>query len=85
VPVLCLNSQSEIEVVMSSNDRTILTTCQIHGSKGFCNLRVSKIDGEIVLNPHVDGSCILRLDETAARQLFEVLGVRRDKPAGGKG
>jgi hypothetical protein len=35
---------------------------------------VTKINGEIVLNPHVDDSCILRLDETAARQLFEVLG-----------
>ena len=58
---------------MSANDRTISTTCQIHGSKGFCNLRVTKIDGEIVLNPHVDGSCVLRLDETAATQLFDIL------------
>jgi hypothetical protein len=59
---------------MSANDRTIAITCQIHGCRGFCNLRVSKIDDEIVLNPHVDGSCILRFDETAASQLFEVLG-----------
>jgi hypothetical protein len=66
--------QSKIEVVMSTNDRTIATTCQIHGSKGFCNLRVSKINGEIVLNPHVDGSCVLRLDHTAATQLFDILG-----------
>jgi hypothetical protein len=55
-------------------DRTIPTTCQIHGCRGFCNLRVSKIDGEIVLNPHVDGSCVLRLDRTAATQLFDALG-----------
>ena len=55
-------------------DRTILTTCQIHGCRGFCNLRVSKIDGEIVLNPHVDGSCVLKLDRTAATQLFDILG-----------
>lgn len=59
---------------MSVNDRTIPTTCQIHGSKGFCNLQVTKINGEIVLNPHVAGSCILRLDETAAAQLFNILG-----------
>jgi hypothetical protein len=59
---------------MSANDRTIAITCQIHGCRGFCNLRVSKIDGEIVLNPHVDGSCVLRFDEMAATQLFEVLG-----------
>lgn len=32
---------------------------------GVCSLRVSKIGGEIVLNPHVDGSCVLRLDETS--------------------
>jgi hypothetical protein len=72
--VLCPDSQSEIEVVMSATDRTIAITCEIHGSKGFCNLRVTKINGEIVLNPHVDGSCVLRLDEVAATQLFEVLG-----------
>jgi hypothetical protein len=54
-------------------DRTIPTTCQIHGCRGFCNLRVSKIDGEIVLNSHVDGSCVLRLDRTAATQLLTLL------------
>jgi hypothetical protein len=54
-------------------DRTIPTTCQIHGCRGFCNLRVSKTDSEIVLNPHVDGSCVLRLDRTAANQLFAAL------------
>ena len=59
---------------MSADDWTISITCQIHDSKGFCNLRVTKIDGEIVLNPHVDGSCVLRLDETAATQLFDILG-----------
>jgi hypothetical protein len=56
------------------HDRTISTTCQIHGSRGFCNLRVSKVNGEIVLNPHVDGSCVLSLDSTAATQLFDILG-----------
>jgi hypothetical protein len=61
---------------MSANDRTIPTTCQIHGSRGFCNLRVTKINGEIVLNPHVAGSCIIKLDKTAATQLFDILGER---------
>jgi hypothetical protein len=69
-----LDSGPEIEAVMSADDRTIPTTCQIHGCQGFCNLRVSKIGGEIVLNPHVDGSCVLRLDHTAASQLFDILG-----------
>jgi hypothetical protein len=71
---MCLGSSSEIEVVMSADDRTISTTCQIHGARGFCNLRVSKIDGEIVLDPHVAGSCVLRLNEAAATQLFDILG-----------
>jgi hypothetical protein len=73
---MCLDPQSDIEVVMSADDRTIPTTCQIHGSKGFCNLRVTKIDSEIVLDPHVGGACVLRLDETAATQLFDLLGER---------
>lgn len=59
---------------MSTNDRTISITCQVHGCRGFCNLRVSKVNGEIVLNPHVDGSCVLSLDEAAATQLFDLLG-----------
>ena len=40
MPSLCPDSESEIEVVVSANDRTISTTCQIHDSRGFCNLRV---------------------------------------------
>lgn len=55
--------------------RTIPATCQTHrGCRGFCNLRVTKIDGDIVLDPHVDGSCVITLDETAATQLFDILG-----------
>jgi hypothetical protein len=71
---MCLDSNSEIEAVMSADDRTISITCQIHGSRGFCNLRVNKVNGEIVLNPHVDGSCVLSFDEAAATQLFDILG-----------
>jgi hypothetical protein len=69
-----LDFGSEVEDVMSANDRTISTTCQIHDSSRFCNLRISKVNGEIVLNPHVDGSCALRLNEAAATQLFDILG-----------
>lgn len=66
--------ETAIGIVMSAQHRTIPTTCQIHGSKGFCNLRLTKTDGEIVLDPHVGGACVLRLDEGAATQLFELLG-----------
>ncbi len=54
-------------------ERTFPITCQIHGCRGYCNLRVSMLNGEIVLNPHIDGSCALRLDRTAATQLFDAL------------
>jgi hypothetical protein len=35
----------------------------VHSSIGFCNLRLRKLAGLIELNPHVDGSCILRFDK----------------------
>ncbi len=57
-----------------NSQRTIAATCQIHGSRGFCNLRLTKVDGEIVLDPHVAGSCVIILDETAATALFDLLG-----------
>lgn len=56
------------------NHRTISTTCQTHGGSGFCNLRVSKAGGDITLDPHVAGRCVIVLDEAAATQLFGVLG-----------
>ena len=32
-----------------------------------------KLNGEIVLDPHVTGACVIILDEDAATALFEVL------------
>ncbi|MDQ3765394.1 MAG: hypothetical protein M3460_29215 [Actinomycetota bacterium] len=58
----------------SRDRRTIPTTCRIHGAAGFCNLRVSRVNGDIVLDPHVDGSCVIVLNEAAAKQLFDALG-----------
>ncbi len=41
-----------------AHGRTIPVTCQTHGgARGFCNLRIRKADGDIVLDPHVTGSC----------------------------
>jgi hypothetical protein len=58
-----------------SNRRTIAATCSTHRSGvGFCNLRVTKVDGTIVFDPHVTGSCVITLDEDGARVLFEALG-----------
>ena len=54
-------------------DRTIVATCQIHGARGFCNLRVTKAGDGIVLNPHVAGSCVITLDEAGAAALRDLL------------
>lgn len=54
--------------------RTVSATCQIHrGCKGFCNLRLTKVGGEIVLDPHVTGCCVIRFDETEARTVRDTL------------
>ncbi|MDQ3765703.1 MAG: hypothetical protein M3460_31155 [Actinomycetota bacterium] len=54
--------------------RTIPATCQTHrGCRGYCNLRVSQINGEVVLDPHVDGSCVITLDKTAALAMRDTL------------
>jgi hypothetical protein len=54
-------------------DRTISATCQMHGSKGFCNLRVTRAGDGIVLNPHVAGSCVIALDEAGTDALRDLL------------
>ena len=54
-------------------DRTITATCQVHGAKGFCNLRVTKAGDGIVLNPHVAGSCVITLDEAGVAALRDLL------------
>jgi hypothetical protein len=57
------------------NRRAIPVTCGVHrGPRGFANLVVErKPNGDIVLDPHVTGQCVIILDQTAARALFEVL------------
>lgn len=62
--------------MVRSNRRTIPVTCTTHpGGTNFCNLLMLKEgDGTIVLDPHVAGCCVLRLDEKAATTIFETLG-----------
>jgi hypothetical protein len=57
-----------------SKRRTIHASCALHrGPAGFTNLRVSKLDGMIELDPHVAGGCVILLDEDGARVLSEAL------------
>jgi hypothetical protein len=58
----------------SSGRRTISATCALHrGPRGFTNLLVSKRDATIVLDPHVDGSCVIFLDQDGATALCDTL------------
>jgi hypothetical protein len=58
------------------NRKAIPVTCALHkGPQGFANLVVErKPDGDIVLDMHVTGACIIILDEAGATALFDVLG-----------
>lgn len=54
--------------------KVIHASCSMHqGAMGFVNLVVSKRNGEIQLDPHVDGSCLLTLSEDEACALRDVL------------
>lgn len=56
------------------NRQAIPVTCALHqGPRGFANLVVErKHNGEIILDPHVTGACVIIFDEDAATALFEV-------------
>ena len=58
----------------SESRKTIPATCALHrGAAGFTNLLVKLSDRMIVLDPHVDGCCVITLNEAAARALYDVL------------
>ena len=57
--------------------RLIAATCRVHGgTPGFTNLVVTREvgSGRIVLDPHATRSCVIALDQPAARELHVVLG-----------
>ncbi len=58
----------------TGNRRVIHASCSVHGGcRGFTNLAVSKLDGEIMLDPHVTGACVITLDESGATVLRDLL------------
>ncbi|MGH3522209.1 MAG: hypothetical protein ACRDU4_05125 [Mycobacterium sp.] len=57
------------------NRRVIMVHCTVHGgAKGFTNLVISKRDGQIVMDPHATGGCVVVFDEKAAAELFGTIG-----------
>ena len=70
----CLGMFGQGQPVRSRRRKTIPATCGLHrGPIGFANLLVSKRDGTIVLDPHVDGPCVIYLDPDGATQLCDTL------------
>jgi hypothetical protein len=58
----------------SGHRKVIHATCALHrGPVGFTNLVVRKRDGEIELDPHVTGACVITLDEDGACALRDAL------------
>lgn len=52
----------------------IQATCIKHGgAKGFTNVVMTKRGGEIELDPHATGACVLRLDEDAASAVRDTI------------
>jgi hypothetical protein len=59
----------------SDRRRVVLhASCSVHqGALGFANVVVRQRGGLIELDCHLDGTCVLTLDEDAATQLRDVL------------
>ncbi|MBV9141427.1 MAG: hypothetical protein JO115_11005 [Pseudonocardiales bacterium] len=52
----------------------IPVTCSMHyGAPNFTNLMVTKRGNRIIFDPHVTGSCVIVLEESAATSLFDLL------------
>ncbi|MGH3546926.1 MAG: hypothetical protein ACRDQU_02125 [Pseudonocardiaceae bacterium] len=59
---------------LSKNRKVIHAACTCRGiANGFTNIVVSKRDGQIELDPHVTGACVLTFDETEACALRDWL------------
>jgi len=68
---------------MTNPDRRLIpATCQVHGGCiGFTNLVLTHLPtGEVVFDPHVDQSCVLRLDRASVGMVYDVLGEWLSRP-----
>ena len=54
--------------------KVIPATCTKHGgSRGFTNVVLTKRGGEIELDPHATGSCVITFDEDAASAVRDTI------------
>ncbi|MGH4025163.1 MAG: hypothetical protein ACRDRV_11350 [Pseudonocardiaceae bacterium] len=81
LPLVVSGHTAEGGLVMSAQRgerRLLAATCRVHGgTPGFTNLVVTREvgSGRIVLDPHVTRTCVIALDQPAARELHTVLGL----------
>lgn len=68
------NTAAPREQRAPQSPRVIMIICQAHGAAGFTNLLITKENGCIVLNPHLENCCVLRIEEQAARTLHNIFG-----------
>lgn len=58
----------------ATSRKVIHASCSLHGGPaGFANVVVRNVNGEIELDPHVTGSCVLRFAEHEAAVLAETI------------
>lgn len=58
----------------TTSRKVIHASCSLHGGPaGFANVVLRKVNGEIELDPHVTGSCVLRFAEHDAAALAEAI------------
>jgi hypothetical protein len=56
------------------NRRVIDAYCSKHGGpRGFTPLVCTKVDGDILIDPHAMNLCVIVLNEKAASALFDLL------------
>ncbi|HZA17973.1 MAG TPA: hypothetical protein VE645_14010, partial [Pseudonocardiaceae bacterium] len=57
------------------NRRVIHIHCSVHGGpRGFTNLVCTKSNGDVELDQHVSGGCVIVFRRKAATELFDTLG-----------
>lgn len=72
-----MTTTTDISATQPTSDRhrkVIHAACTCQGvAAGFTNMVVSKRDGQIVLDPHVTGACVLTFGENEACALRDAL------------
>lgn len=62
------------EAPADGNRLVVHGTCTVHrGPVGYVNVRVTRLNGAIQLDPHVAGQCVITLAEPEAIELRDAL------------